>query len=166
MLPMKNLYLTALLVFSASAARAVAPGDRAPDFSVATATSGSRGLADFKGKVLLVNFWASWCAPCAKELPELNRLADEYKTKNFAVLTVTVDEKRENAVRLLAKLGLQAPALQVLFDAESKTVAAYSPGTMPFSFVVDPAGVVRFTHSGYHDADPKKWRAELDGLLK
>ena len=166
MLPMKTLRLSVLLVLLASAARAAAPGDRAPAFSVAASSGSPRAFADLKGKVVLVNFWASWCAPCAKELPQLNRLAAEYKAKGLAVLAISVDEKKESAAAILAKLGLQAPALEVLFDTDSKAVSAYAPGTMPFSYVVDAGGVVRFTHSGYRDGDPKKWRAEIDGLLK
>jgi thiol-disulfide isomerase/thioredoxin len=125
-----------------------------------------RTLNDFKGKVLFVNFWASWCAPCQMELPELNQLAKDYKGKKVKVFAINVDKERSDARKLLAKLGLKAAEFEVLWDTRAKAVSAYDIEVMPSSFIIDSRGIIRFVHSGFHSTDPDAWRKEIDSLSR
>src|SRR5262245_54061326 len=92
------------------------------------------GLSANRGKVVLINFWASWCGPCQEELPELNRLAAAYKGRKVKVLAINVDENRAAAQKLLGRLGIAAPELTILWDPKSKIVGAYKIDAMPSSF--------------------------------
>jgi thiol-disulfide isomerase/thioredoxin len=138
----------------------------APDFSLTNSQDKQRTLNDYKGKVLFINFWASWCAPCQVELPELNQLAIDEAGKNVAVIAINVDKEQFKAGTLLTKLGLQSPDVEILWDPESKAVATYDVETMPTSFILDNKGDIRFLHSGFQNHDPDKWRKEIENLLK
>ena len=138
----------------------------APDFTLKNTQNNQRTLSDFKGKVVFINFWASWCAPCQIELPQLNQLAIDEAGKNVSVIALDVDQEQNKASTLLTKLGLSSPDMEILWDWESKAVAAYNVDAMPTSFILDAQGVIRFVHSGFRNHDPEKWRQEIDGLLK
>ena len=153
------------LIFAVSVLQAAALNDPAPKFSLMDSHQQKRSLASYKGKVVFVNFWASWCAPCQLELPELDRLAAAYKGKRLQVVAINVDEKSADAKKLLRKLGLKDPAMQILWDPKSKAVSAYNVETMPSSFILDDRGKIRFIHSGFHAEDPALWRHEVDNLL-
>ncbi len=122
-------------------------------------------LSGYRGQVVFINFWASWCAPCQVELPELNRLAARYRGKNVKVLAINVDRDRRAAKKLLSRLGLTAPHLEILWDTKSKVVSAYNIEGMPSSFILDAHGIIRFKHAGFHSQDPESWRHEIDRLL-
>src|SRR5437868_15207956 len=108
--------LCAGLAFIASASvEAVAPAAAAPDFTLRTMDGPNLRLAEQRGRVVLVNFWATWCGPCKQEMPHLNRLYDKYRASGFVLLGVNVDEDARQAAGTAAKLGVRFP---VLFDAE------------------------------------------------
>lgn len=116
-----------------------------------------------KGKVLLVDFFASWCAPCKASFPALNEIHAKYGDKGFAIVGVSVDEKRADLEVFLKKYPAQ---FAVVRDAAQKLVAAVAVETMPTSFLVDATGRVRFVHSGYHgDETKKQYVAEIEQLL-
>jgi thiol-disulfide isomerase/thioredoxin len=159
-----QIILTALLLAIGSL-QAVQNNEPAVHFSLRDSHHTVRTLDSYKNKIIFINFWASWCAPCQEELPELNKLAEAYKSKRVVVVTINVDSDPQAARTLLAKLGLKDPHFQILWDTASKAVGAYDIATMPYSFVVDQKGIVRYSHSGYHSHDSAKWRSEIDGLL-
>jgi thiol-disulfide isomerase/thioredoxin len=136
----------------------------APKFTLTDSRRQKRTLSDYKGKVVFINFWASWCAPCQEELPALNRLAADYKSKKVQILAINVDEQPASAKTLLTKLGLTRADFEVLWDSKSKAVGAYNIEVMPSSYILDRNGVIRFTHSGFHGQDPIAWRHEIDNL--
>lgn len=158
-----TLFIVACLAL-AGPLSAVGVGRAAPAFTLPSSHVEARHLADLKGKVVFINFWASWCAPCQVELPQLNRLAREYKGRSVRVLAINVDSDRAVARSLLKKLGIAAP-LEVLWDRQSKVVGTYNIESMPSSFIVDQKGIVRFVHVGYRDEDVQVWRNELNQLL-
>jgi thiol-disulfide isomerase/thioredoxin len=162
---MKKSMAVLSLLLATTFLQAVSVNDPAPPFALTNQHQQRRTFAGYKGKVLFINFWASWCGPCQLELPELNRLASGYKGKKVKVLVINVDQERGDAEKLLAKLGLQAPAFEVIWDNHAKAVNAYNIDAMPSSFVIDPRGIIRFVHSGFHMTDPAEWRKEIDGLL-
>jgi cytochrome c biogenesis protein CcmG/thiol:disulfide interchange protein DsbE len=155
-----------LLSLIANAVQAVSVGHTAPAFSLKNSDHQSRTLASYKGHVVLINFWASWCAPCQQELPELDRLAAQYAKRGLRVVAINVDEDSANGQESLYKLGLNAPRLEVLWDPRSKVVSAFDIQNLPASFILDTHGKIRFIHSGYQFADLSKWRDEINALLK
>jgi thiol-disulfide isomerase/thioredoxin len=137
----------------------------APNFSLKNSKTQTRTLASYKGKVVVVDFWASWCATCQLELPEFDRLAADYKSKKLQVVAINVDTDRHAAKELLKKLGLSTPHFEILWDPKSKAVSAYNIEAMPSSFILDQKGIIRFVHVSYHEHDPATWHKEIDSLL-
>ena len=141
-------------------------GGRAPDFALAGAGGTTVKLSGLRGKVVLVDFWASWCKPCKKELPELDKLAKAYKDAGaeVAIVAINIDTKKENADKFLKSAGIKH--VTVLYDPSSTSAEQYEPETMPTSFVIDKKGIIKSVHVGYNAGDEKKVKAEIDALLK
>ena len=160
-------FATVLLLAAAPAAPAwagVGRGQRAPEFALPTLKGGRVALSSLRGKVVLIDFWAQWCEPCKKELPQLDKLARDYAGRGVVILTVNIDKQRENAERMAKQLGL---ALDVLLDPAGSVASTYDPAKMPTSFVVDKKGIVRFVNEGFDGpADVERFRKELDELAK
>src|SRR5262245_16789827 len=120
----------ALLLYSAVAFAGVGKGQKAPDFSLPTLSGGTMSLASLRGKVVLIDFWAQWCEPCKKELPQLEKLSKEFK--DVVILTVNLDKSKDNAQRLAKQLGITMP---VLLDPAGSVAATYDLPKMPSSFL-------------------------------
>lgn len=119
---------------------------------------------DLKGKIVLVDFWASWCAPCKKSFPALDELNRRYGTNGFVVLAINVDEQRANMEKFLKANPV---GFTVVRDAEQKLVETASVEAMPTSFLLDATGRVRFVHKGYlGDETRKEYLREIELLLK
>ncbi len=159
---LKKFAVAALLAgtfFTAQAALKV--GDTLPD--LASFQLDGKLPDALKGKVVVVDFWASWCLPCAKSFPVLDELQKKYGDK-LVILAVNVDEKAANMDKFLAK---HAVSFTVVRDAQQKLVAVAEPQTMPTSFILDGEGKVRFLHSGFHGEDTRKeYISEIESLLK
>jgi peroxiredoxin len=151
-------------VFSALAVRAAVVGQSAPAFTLKNTSGQARSLADYRGHVVLVNFWASWCAPCQTELLELSRLAAQRHGKGAKVVAINVDEDPAAGRRVLKRLKLERSKIEFLWDRRSRVVKAYDPPTMPSSFIIDRHGKIRFIHAGFQPGDPAAWRREIDRL--
>ncbi len=116
-----------------------------------------------KGKIVLVDFFASWCAPCKASFPALNEIHEKYGAKGLVIVAVNVDEKRSNLENFLKKHPAQ---FAVVRDGSQKLVAAAQVETMPTSFLLDGSGRVRFVHSGYHgDETKKQYLSEIETLI-
>ena len=159
---LKKLTLAALLAgtfFSATAALKV--GDSLPD--LASFKLEGKLPDALKGKIVVVDFWASWCLPCAKSFPVLEELQKKYADR-LVVLAVNVDEKKANMDHFLAKHPV---SFNIVRDAGQKLVAVAEPATMPTSFILDGDGKVRFLHNGFHGEDTRKeYISEIESLLK
>lgn len=149
---------------SASRADAAWLEDPAPEFALSDLAGQERTLASMRGKVVFVHFWASWCTSCKEEFPKLNELAGAYDPKDFQLLAITVDKAQSNAEKFLKKHLGGEPRLQVLRDPDGKTARAYRNRAIPITYVVDPKGVIRFVHLGYHEGDEARWRSEIAQL--
>jgi len=103
------------LALCAGLSGGAAPMSSAPDFTLRTLDGRNLRLQELRGQVVMVNFWASWCAPCRVEMPHLNKLADKYRASGFTLLGVNVDEDPRNATSAAAKPGVTFP---VLLDAD------------------------------------------------
>ena len=139
-----------LLGLAALPAAAVAPEQPAPDFTLKSLEGTNLRLEEFRGQVVLINFWASWCGPCRQEMPVLDRLHQRYADTGFAVLGVNVEGEEGPARELLAKVPVTFP---VLIDEGQRVSELYGLEAMPSTVVVDRDGVVRFVHHGYRPGD-------------
>jgi thiol-disulfide isomerase/thioredoxin len=115
-------------------------------------------LADYKGKLVYVDFWASWCKPCLQSFPWMNEMQERYGAKGFQVIGVNVDAKSEDARRFLA----ETPAkFVVAFDAKGEAPKSYAIKGMPTSFLVGPDGKVLLQHAGFREADREALEAKI-----
>lgn len=153
-----------LLAASATLASAAATvGAAAPDFTLRTLSGSNMRLQEQRGQVVLVNFWATWCGPCRKEMPHLNRIADKYKSSGLVLMGVNVDDNVKNAADLSAKLGVNFP---VLLDTDKKVSRLYDLNSMPSTMVIDRSGRVRYVHRGYQDGYEDMYDKQIRDLLK
>lgn len=140
-------------------------GRKAPPFEVPSLDSGKKmRLSDWKGQVVVLNFWASWCLPCRKELPELNDLYQSHRDDGVAVVGLNVEEaigtgSTDAARDFAAETGVTFP----VGIATGRVVQAYGPlQVVPATFVIDRSGIIRFEHLGY--ASPEELSTEVEGL--
>jgi cytochrome c biogenesis protein CcmG/thiol:disulfide interchange protein DsbE len=133
-----------------------------PNIAVHTADGTTVRLADYKGKVVLVDFWASWCPPCKTSFPALDALYREYQAKGLEVLAVNLDERRHDADTFLEA---HPHRLTVLYDPEGASPLAFGVKGMPSSFLIDRAGNIRFTHMGYSGHVDGSYRREIVRLI-
>ncbi|MBI1911433.1 MAG: TlpA family protein disulfide reductase [Deltaproteobacteria bacterium] len=139
---------------------------KAPDFNLQDLNGKTVTLESLKGKVVFVDFWASWCPPCKKELPELNKLMDKYKDSDVVVAAINVDKNKAQAADFVSKVPNLSKKMVILHDADSLVISAYKAKAMPTSFVLDKNGVIRYVHFGYQETDPFAWVDEINKLLK
>jgi len=136
-------------------------GKPAPDFSLAALGSKEPiTLSSFKGKVVLLDFWASWCIPCKRLMPRLAEL--KARVPGLEILAVSVDENRDKALTFLRAVE---PGLRAAHDADQKTADAYALEGMPTCFLIDKKGRLRFRHDGYTAEDLEKVEREAKLLL-
>jgi cytochrome c biogenesis protein CcmG/thiol:disulfide interchange protein DsbE len=149
------------LVFSmpAIAASTLRP---TPAVAVYTADGLAVKLGDYKGKVVLIDFWASWCPPCKTSFPALDALSRQYRDRGVEVLAVNLDERRHDAETFLRA---HPHRLTVLYDPKGVSPQAFGVKGMPSSFLIDRAGTIRFTHMGYTDNVDSSYRHEIAQLL-
>jgi thiol-disulfide isomerase/thioredoxin len=147
---------------SGAFARGIKAGDPMPDLAQVKLEG---KLPDgLKGKVILLDFWASWCEPCKASFPIMDDLQKRYGPKGLVVVAINVDEKRADMEAFLKK---NTASFAVLRDAAQKLVAQVDVATMPSSFVIDQEGRVRFVHTGFHgEQSKKKYEQEIESLLK
>ena len=161
---MKKMIVALALLTAGAAFAGVGKGQRAPEFSLPSLKGSTVTLASMKGKVVLVDFWAQWCEPCKKELPQLDRLAKDYAQKGVVIVAVNIDKQRENAERMVKQLGVSLP---VLLDPAGSVAGSYDLPKMPTSFVIDKKGIVRFINEGFDGPkDVDRFKQELDELIK
>jgi peroxiredoxin len=149
------------------APRAVAldKGQEAPEIELRDLSGNPVKLSAFRGKVVLVDFWASWCGPCRDSLPVLDRLSRTYQDKGLVVLGVNIDESADAAQAFLKKNNLKV-SFPVVNDKDKRVAARYAPPTMPSSFIIDRTGRVQRVHEGFRSSDAQKLEAELKALLQ
>lgn len=130
---------------------------------VAVADTPTLDLNQFHGKVVYLDFWASWCKPCRQSFPWMNRMLVKYGDKGLVIIAVNLDEDRKDADRFLKELPAK---FQVVYDPEGKIAEQYKLIGMPSSFIVDRDGAVKDRHMGFHDDSPAEYEAEIQGLLQ
>jgi thiol-disulfide isomerase/thioredoxin len=148
----------------AAAAGALQSGDRAPAVKGARLDGkGQLSLESERGKVVYLDFWASWCKPCALSLPALDAFRKEFPAKDFAVFAINVDRDPAAARAFLSRRPVGYPSL---FDPEGKLPTLFGVETMPTSFLIDRKGVIRRVHRGFRKEDVPELRAAIQELLR
>jgi thiol-disulfide isomerase/thioredoxin len=156
--------VSAALILVAGAARAADEGQPAPAFSARSLNGdGNISLSSYRGKVVYLDFWASWCAPCQAALPALEELRKEFPADQFQVIAVNVDTDPEKALRLLAKHKIGYPSAA---DPEGVLPESFGLKTMPTSYLIDRTGVVRLVHPGFRSSDVAELRARIKTLVE
>jgi peroxiredoxin len=108
-----------------------------PDFTLTGLDGKKVSLKDFRGKVVFLNFWATWCVPCREEMPAMQRLYNEFKDKNFVVLAVNVKDRRQDALNFLKELKITYP---IAFDPEGQAGLLYGAWGLPTTYLIGPKG--------------------------
>lgn len=140
------------------------PEDRAvaPDFTGKDASGRSVNLSEFRGKVVLLNFWATWCGPCKVEIPMLNGLQQKYRDRNFTVLGVSLEDDGWNAVKpYLLTTHVNYP---VLVGSEDVATRYHGLDSIPMTFLIDQSGRIAAVHVGL--CSRSEYEADLASLLK
>lgn len=119
-------------------------------------------ISQLRGKVVLLDFWASWCTPCRKSLPLYNDLRKNFAGQPFEIVAVSVDATKEDALGFLNKHALD---YLVGWDASAKLAETYAVPGMPSSYVISPEGVVKHVHKGFHEGEIAKLKQEIQALL-
>ena len=121
-------------------------------------------LPDTKGKVVIVDFWASWCGPCVKSLPAFKELHEKYADKGLVIIAVSLDDTKEAMDSFLKKTPVP---FAVMRDAEEKLQKRLDISGIPLTYILDRQGVVRVVHDGYAGDDTKKeYITQVEALLK
>jgi len=161
------LCLTSILVALAllapsTPAFAVNAGQPAPAFALPDREGQTVTLEGLRGKVVLVDFWASWCAPCRRSFPWMNEIQQKYGAKGLTIVGVNVDKRRADADKFLT----QFPAgFTIVFDPDGNTPTAYDAKGMPTSYLVDPKGGVVLVEVGFRDERKAELEAKIRSLL-
>lgn len=120
-------------------------------------------LPNTSGKVVLVDFWASWCGPCKESFPALNRLHQKYASKGLVIIGVGVDDDAAKYKAFAAKMGAAFP---LAHDSGHQAAGFFNPSTMPSSYLVDRKGVIRHVHTGFRGAKTEaEYVTEIEALL-
>lgn len=159
---MIGLFAAAAALLITSYVAALDAGQRAPALSGTALSGGSIDLAQHRGSVVVVDFWASWCEPCAEAMPALERIYQRYRSQGLVVIGVSQDRQASNARTFLERTRVSFP---VMHDADHSVAGRYRPPTMPSSYVIDRQGVVRHVHSGFRSGDARRLEAQIRELL-
>jgi thiol-disulfide isomerase/thioredoxin len=120
-------------------------------------------LADYRGKAVLVNFWATWCVPCRDEMPSIERLRASLEGRPFAVLAVNLAEPQSRIRGFLEKVPVR---FTVLLDSDTKTAKAWQAKLLPATYVIGPDGAIRYHHFGELDWSKPELREAIVGLMR
>lgn len=155
--------LILLLFVVGSQVHALSVNQTAPDFTLPSSAKQNIRLAELRGQVVMLNFWATWCNPCRVEIPHLQNLYDQYKDIGFTVIGVNIDNNKIKAARMARDLGARFP---ILFDNTQTVSKLYSIKAMPFTLLIDRDGKIREIFYGYKPGYEKKYSDAIRKLLR
>jgi thiol-disulfide isomerase/thioredoxin len=160
---MRPLLAPALLALALSGiAHAASTGEPAPAFTLPEASGTPVALDKLKGKVVYVDFWASWCGPCRRSFPWMGEMQRKFGDQGFTVVAVNVDKKREDAAKFLA---VTPGAFTIVYDPAGSVATAYDVKGMPSSYLVDRTGRIVAVDSGFRDDAKAAWEARIKSAL-
>jgi thiol-disulfide isomerase/thioredoxin len=150
--------LLASLAWASDAVKGPAPG-----FALQSRDGAKVSPAQFKGDVVMINFWATWCVPCRQEMPKLEALYQRYNKLGFKLLAVNVENNPDGVKKWLAETPVTFP---VLFDTKSEVSKLYKVETMPTTVIVAKDGTMRYLHHGYQAGYENDYQNEVRTLLR
>ncbi len=119
-------------------------------------------LPNMSGKVVLVDFWASWCGPCKQSFPSLNRLHEKYGPKGLVIIGIGVDDEASKYQAFSGKMGAK---FALAHDSTHQVANFFNPPSMPTSYMVDRKGTIRYIHTGFHGTTEAEYTTEIEALL-
>jgi peroxiredoxin len=138
-------------------------GQKAPDFQTQFLNEEKFKLSDQKGKVVILDFWATWCGPCVRALPELQKATSSFNKNNVTLLAVNQGESKKVISKFLKKKQLKA--LSVIMDETRKIGGDYKVKGIPKTVIIDQKGVVRHVHVGFSSGMGERLKGEINKLL-
>ena len=160
---MRNVVAAIVAALAMSLPALADPSGPAPQFTLAAKGGRDVSLAQYKGQVVMLNFWASWCGPCRQEMPLLESIYKKYNKLGFTMLGVNVEPDSNAANEWLKQTPVSFP---ILYDKESKVSKAYDVATMPSTVIIDRSGKVRMLHRGYKPGDENDYMNSIRELIR
>ncbi|WP_298442734.1 TlpA disulfide reductase family protein [uncultured Ferrimonas sp.] len=140
-------------------------GELAPDFTLKSLSGSNLNLAEQRGDIMVINFWASWCGPCRKEMPILDEMQQKYQDLGVQIWGVNVEQDNQAGRQFLANLNTEL-RFPILFDANNDLSESYNVIAMPTTVIVDRDGKVRQVYHGYKDGYEKKYEKTIKKLIR
>jgi peroxiredoxin len=159
----KRCAMAAIVATTTALAAGGDAGGPAPAFSLTTLDGQAGALSQYKGQVVMVNFWATWCGPCQQEMPLLDQMYKKYKPAGFTLIGVNVDKEAPAVKELLARKPVSFP---VLLDPANQVSKAYHVDEMPSSVIIDRKGEIRYIHRGYKPGDENEYQDRIRQLIR
>ncbi|WP_040948975.1 peroxiredoxin family protein [Gorillibacterium massiliense] len=141
---------------SASVPEGVTKGKRAPDFQLTDLNGNAIKLTDFRGKTVLLNFWATWCPPCKVEMPQMRDFYTQYKHKDVIILGVNLTDTEKNAGHVQSFASENGLTFPIVLDKKGVVADLYRVAAYPTTFIIDPDGIIRDKFQGAIDFDTMK----------
>jgi peroxiredoxin len=135
----------------------------APAFTLASRAGQDVSLAQYKGQVVMINFWASWCGPCRQEMPLLESIYKKYNKMGFTMIGVNVEPDSNAANEWLKATPVSFP---ILYDRDSKVSKLYDVAGMPSTVIIDRTGKLRVLHRGYKPGDENEYLDSIRTLIR
>ena len=135
----------------------------APGFQLQARDGTQMSLADLKGQVVMINFWATWCGPCRQEMPHLDALYQRYSSLGFTLLGVNVEDDPKGATAWLAETPVSFP---ILFDPDNRVTKLYDVVAMPSTVLLDRDGNIRYLHHGYKPGYENDYQNQIRELVR
>jgi len=137
--------------------------DAAPDFVLKSASGKNIRLSEYKGRIVMLNFWATWCGPCTQEIPHLNRLHESLDPDDFELFGINLDKDQSKAISLANELKVNFP---ILFDKENDVSKSFAIDAMPTTIIIDRSGKVRHINRGFKKGYIERYHAQVQALRK
>jgi len=138
-------------------------GSPAPQFTLGSRAGQNVSLAQYKGQVVMLNFWASWCGPCRQEMPLLESIYKKYNRLGFTMIGVNVEPDSNAANEWMKATPVSFP---ILYDKDSKVSKMYDVAGMPSTVIIDRTGKVRVLHRGYKPGDENEYLDSIRTLVR
>ena len=143
-----TIYVLVLIITFSTFVHAQGVGSKAPDFTANDIQGNSVKLSDLKGKIVVLDFWASWCIPCKKSMPHLIELYNQYKDTSFTIIGVNVDTEMKKLREFESDLNTDIP-FTLIFDKDSQIPPLYEVEGMPTTVVINKEGIIKYKEVGY-----------------